>query len=132
VIVCFARQKSRMNRLLSTWQLAILRYAVTLDHADQQNVLALAAEIDRSGKGSHREATLHFFRRTSAALCAALLAQRKDVIVERFLEEIDCPRLKRAFAAAGGIAEVEKCPARRRPKRDDNLFRGLPSRKANA
>ena len=120
------------DRLLRTWQLAILRYAVTLDDADQQNVLTLAAEIDRSGQGSHREATLHFFRRTSAALCAALLAQRKDATVERFLKEIDDLRLKRAFAAAAGIAKVEEIPARRRPKRDDNLFRGLPSRKASA
>ena len=120
------------DRLLRTWQLAILRYAVTLDETDQQNVLALAAEIDQSGERSHREAPLHFFRRTSAALCAALLANRRDAIVERFLAEIDDPRLKRAFAAAAGIAEVEELSARRRPKRDDNLFRGLPSRKAHA
>jgi hypothetical protein len=67
------------DRLLRAWQLAILRYAVTVDDADQQNVLALATEIDRSGERSHREATLHFFRRTTAALCAAILAKgRRD------------------------------------------------------
>ena len=123
---------STHGKLLRAWQLAILRYAVTLDDADRENVLALAREIDRSGDESRREPTLHFFRRTSTELCSAILTENDgaDKIVRRFLAEIDDPRLKRAIAAAVGIAPAEVVPARRRPRQGDNLFRGLPSRKA--
>jgi hypothetical protein len=121
------------RRLLRAWQLMVLRYAVTLDDADRQNVLALAGEIDRSADGS-REATLHFFRRTSTKLCSAVLEQRDDAdaVLQRFFVEIDDPRLKRAFAAAVGIAPAEAIPTRRRSKPGNNLFSGLPSRKAHA
>ena len=122
------------DKLLRAWQLAILRYAVTLDNADRENVLALAREIDRSGDESRREATLHFFRRTSAEVCSAILRQRDDAdaVMRRFHAEIDNPRLKRAFAAAVGLAPAEIVAAKRRPKQDDDLFKGLPSRKARA
>jgi hypothetical protein len=119
--------------LLRAWQLAILRFAVTLDNADRLNVLGLAAEVDRLG-ATRSEASLHFFRRTSAEICSAILGERDDAeaTMTRFHREIEDPRLKRAFAAAAGLAPADAVPVKRRPKPDYGLFRGLPSRKAHA
>ena len=36
-------------KTLRAWQLAILRFAVTLDNADRLAVMAIAGEIDRLG-----------------------------------------------------------------------------------
>jgi hypothetical protein len=121
------------GKLLRAWQFAILRFAVTLDNSDRINVLALAAEVDRLGAQRTR-ASLHFFRRTSGEICAAIVGQLddSDTIMVRFCKEIEDPRLKRAFAAAVGIAPADAAPLRRRPKPDNNLFRGLPPRKAHA
>jgi hypothetical protein len=118
------------DRLLRAWQLAVLRFAVTLDVSDSLNVRALAAELD--GRSKKRDASFHFFHRTSVELCAAILGSREEpnAIVLRFHAEIENPRLKRAFAAAAGIAQAEPAPVKRRAKQDDNLFKGLPSRKA--
>jgi hypothetical protein len=121
------------GKLLRAWQLAVLRFAVTLDNSDRLNVLALAAEVDRLGRQS-TEASLHFFRRTSVEICWAILGQQEDadIVMVRFHNEIEDPRLKRAFAAAVGIAPANAAPLKRRPKPDNDLFRGLPPRKAHA
>jgi hypothetical protein len=118
------------GKLLRAWQLAILRFAVTLDNSDRLNIAALAAEVDRSG--GRGAASLHFFRRTSSGLCLAILGQREDAetVLKRFCDEIGEPRLKLAFAAAVGIARADAVPIKRRLKQDHDLFRGLPSRKA--
>src|ERR1700750_1224464 len=101
------------EKLLRAWQLSILRFAVTLDDSDRLNVLALAAEVDRLGR-QHPEDSLHFFRRTSAGLCAAILGERDDAngIMMRFHEAIDDPRLKRAFAAATALAQTPPVPVK--------------------
>jgi hypothetical protein len=117
------------DRLLRAWQLAVLRFAVTLDDSDSLNVRALATELD--GRSKKRDASFHFFHRASVELCAAILGPREEpnAIVLRFHAEIENPRLKRAFAAAAGIAQAEPAPVKRRARQDDNLFKGLPSRK---
>jgi hypothetical protein len=117
------------EKLLRAWQLSILRFAVTLDESDRLNVLALAAEVDRLGR-RHVDDSLHFFRRTSAGLCAAILGERDDanVILRRFHEAIDDPRLTLAFAAATGIAPAPPRPTRKHARRDHGLFQGLPVR----
>lgn len=114
------------QKLLRAWQLAIIRFAVTLDSADRLNVLALGKEIDRFGRTRECEATLHYFRRSSAMICAAILEERKDAesILLRYLAEVEDPRMRRTSAAAVGL--------RLRPKRDDDLFAGLPLRKVHA
>jgi hypothetical protein len=118
------------TRLLRAWQLAVLRFAVTLDADDRMHVLGVAGEVDRLA-GAAGDA-FHFFRRTTAELCEAISSQDadQDAVIQRFLAQIDNVRLKRAFEAA--IARDRTPPklvaSRTRPSND--LWRGLPSRRA--
>jgi len=118
------------HRLLCAWQLAVLRFAVMRSDSDRLNVAALAAELDRLGGRRGGEDSLHFFRRTSSHLCAAIEGQRQDAeaTLDCFCKQIDEPRLRLAFAAAVGLAPSKPAPSKPRPKRHHNLFRGLPSR----
>lgn len=121
----------RSDRLLRAWNLALLRFAVTRDEADRLNVAALAAELDRLGGRRTADETFHFFRRTSSQLCAAIGGQVQNAadILNRFCQQIDEPRLRLAFAAATGITHSDPAPSQLpRPKRNPDLFRGLPAR----
>jgi hypothetical protein len=90
------------GRTLRAWQLALLRYAVTLDDTDRMNVMAIAKEIDCGRRGPAKRANFCFFRRTSADLCAAILRQDEaaETLLQQYLAQIDDDRLKRAFAGA--------------------------------
>ncbi|RXT51541.1 hypothetical protein [Bradyrhizobium betae] len=118
------------QRLLCAWQLAVLRFAVTRSDCDKLNVAALAAELDRLGGRRSGEDSLHFFRRTTAHLCAAIDGQLQDAeaTLDCFCEQIEEPRLRHAFAAAVGLVRVKPARSKPRPKRSQNLFRGLPAR----
>ena len=48
-------------KTLRSWQLAILRFAVTLDNADRLAVMAIAREIDRLGPHHDSEPDFSFF-----------------------------------------------------------------------
>ena len=63
------------TRTLRAWQLAILRFAVTLDNSDRLAVMAIASEIDRLDPQQQGKPDFKFFRRTSAELCAAILSR---------------------------------------------------------
>jgi hypothetical protein len=121
------------ERMLRAWHFAVLRFAVTLDNADRLNVLAIAQELDRSGR-KEREREFHFFRRTSAGLCHAILNydETGSAILRSYLAQMGEHRLKQAFAAAMGIPEPNVAPMRRRSKQDQYLFKGLPTRKVRA
>lgn len=118
------------QRLLCTWQLAVLRFAVTLSDPDRLNVAALAAELDRLGGRRSGEDSLHFFRRTSSHLCAAIDGRQQDAeeILDCFCKQIEEPRLRLAFAAAVGLVRSKPARSKPQPKRDPNLFRGLLAR----
>ena len=118
-------------RTLRAWQLAILRFAVTLDNADRLAVMAIANEIDRLGSQHDGKPDFNFFRRTSAELCAALLRPNEltPMVLRQYLARIDDDRLKRVFAAAIETDEP-KVPSISKPfKRDNGLWRGLSSRR---
>jgi len=119
------------RRLLCAWQLAILRFAVTLDDFDRLNVAALAAELDRLDGRRNARDSLHFFRRTSSQLCAAISGQQQnaEATLECFCKQIDEPRLRLALAAAVGIAHSNAAASEVRPTRNPDLFRGLPARR---
>ena len=117
--------------LIRTWHLAILRFAVTLDHADKLPVFAAATEIDRIGENYGKERCFRFFRKMSADLCASIARRdpTADDILRQYLARIDDSRLRHAFAAITGIepqrsAEIVKQPR----KRENSLWRGLVSR----
>jgi hypothetical protein len=88
-------------KTLRAWQLAILRFAVTLDNADRLAVLAIAGEIDRLGPHHDNKPDFSFFRRTSAELCAAILTPNElsPAVLRQYLARIDDDRLKHVFAA---------------------------------
>jgi hypothetical protein len=121
-------------KTLRAWQLAILRFAVTLDNADRLAVLAIAREIDRLDSREDN-GEFAFFRRTSAELCAAIQApgEPASAVLGQYLERIDDDRLKRVFAAAIK-ADQPVSPATKpvqpvKPvRRDSSLWRGLSAR----
>jgi hypothetical protein len=118
-------------RMLCTWHMAILRFAVTLDNTDRLNILALANEIDRLGRRHEDKRNFGFFRKTSSELCAAILQPggTADVFLRQYLARIDDVRLRRALAAALEIERREPAVAKRRSKPGTGLWKGLlPSR----
>ena len=58
----------RHAKTLRAWQLAILRFAVTLDNADRLAVQMIAAELDGVGQGDDNKPGFSFFRKTSTEL----------------------------------------------------------------
>jgi hypothetical protein len=117
-------------KTLRAWQLAILRFAVTLDNADRLAVLAIANEIDRLGPQHDGKPDFNFFRRTSAELCAAILRPNEltSKLLRQYLARIDDDRLKRTFAAAMEADQPTVSSADKPIKRDKSLWRGLSSR----
>jgi hypothetical protein len=119
------------GRTLRAWQLALLRYAVTLDHADRMNVMTIAKEIDRGRREPDERANFTFFRKTSADLCAAIMRQDEaaDAVLQQYLAQIEDDRLKRAFAGAIELDD-QALPVRkpRKPKDDNVLWQGLAPR----
>jgi hypothetical protein len=115
--------------LLRGWHIAILRYAITRDNADRLGVLAVAIEMDRLGRPSGGERNFRFFRKTSAALCAAILRddEQDHNALRKYLGSIDEARLRQALAAALDI-DGAKASARRPVRQRNDLWKGLPSR----
>src|SRR5258706_907276 len=120
----------RHARTIRAWQLAILRFAETLDNADRLAVLAIAAEMDGFDPQQGGRPTFGFFRKASAELCAAILQPNELAstllrqYLARYLARIDDERLRRAFMAAVG-ADQSKVSSVSKPIRPDNgLWRG--------
>lgn len=116
-------------RIVRAWQLAILRFAVTLDNADRLAVMAIASEIDRLGSRHDGKPDFNFFRRTSAELSAAILRPNEltAMLLRQYLGRIDDDRLKRVFAATLEAGEPKASSAGKRSKRYQGLWRGLSS-----
>jgi hypothetical protein len=116
-------------KTLRAWQLAMLRFAVTLDNADRLAVMAIATEIDRLGPEHDGKPDFSFFRRTSAELCAAILQPNEltAALLRQYLARIDDDRLKRVFAATIQADQPKVSWAGKSFKRDRGLWRGLSS-----
>ena len=116
------------DRMVRSWHLAVLRFAVTRDNADRLGMFAIANEIDGLGRRHEESPRFGFFRKTSSKLSAAILQQddAAEVVLRQYLTQIDDVRLKRALAAALEIGrEVRK---RERSNRNAALWRGLATR----
>src|SRR3979490_1954957 len=89
-------------KTLRAWQLAILRFAVTLDNADRLAVMAIANEIDRLRSPNDGTPGFDFFPRTRAQPCDAILRPDEpgSTVLQRYHARVDDDRIKRAFAAA--------------------------------
>jgi hypothetical protein len=131
----------RHARTLRAWQLAILRFAVTLDNSDRLAVMAIASEIDRLDPQQQGKPDFNFFRRTSAELCAAIFQPSEPAapLLRDYIAQIDDDRLKRAFEAAIEEDDQPKAPAVSKAKasavskpveRRDGLWKGLSPRSA--
>ncbi|MBR1164342.1 hypothetical protein JQ569_34780 [Bradyrhizobium elkanii] len=118
------------SKLLRAWQLAVLRFAVTLDDDDRMHALGVAGEVDRLGGAA--DDAFHFFRRTTAELCAAISGQGadQDAVIRRFLAQIDNVRLKRAVEAAIANDRTPPKLVASRVKPGPDLWRGLAPRRA--
>jgi len=117
-------------KTLRAWQLAILRFAVTLDNADRLAVIAIAGEIDRLGPQHDSKPDFSFFRRTSAELCAAILTPNEltPMVLRQYLARIDDDRLKHVFAATIEADQPKLSSISKPFKRDNGLWKGLSSR----
>jgi hypothetical protein len=120
----------RHAKTLRAWQLAILRFAVTLDNADRLAVLMIAAELDGVSQKRDSRPEFSFFRKTSAELCAAILQPNEltSMVLRQYLGRIDDERLKRIFTAAVETDQPKPSPVRKPAKRDNGLWKGLTSR----
>jgi hypothetical protein len=116
-------------KTLRAWQLAMLRFAVTLDNADRLAVMAIANEIDRLGPPRDGKPDFSFFRRTSAEVCAAILRPNEltPTILRQYLTRIDDDRLKHVFAATIEPDQPKASSVSKSFKRDKRLWRGLSS-----
>lgn len=116
-------------RALTSWHLAILRFAVTREHADGLNVLAAANEIDQFGTPGKDHGEFDFFRRTSKELCEAILypdQASRETALRRYLARVDDLKLKRALTIVMDLEQPEQAP--KRPKPYSALWRRQLSR----
>jgi hypothetical protein len=120
----------RHAKTLRAWQLAILRFAVTLDNADRLAVLMIAAELDGVRQKRYSKPEFGFFRKTSAELCAAILRPNElsATVLRQYLGRIDDKRLRRIFAAAVEADQPKPSSVGKPAKRDNGLWKGLSSR----
>ena len=123
------------RRMLQSWLLASLRFAVTRQPDDRLAMLAIAAELDR-GAGDCDCLGQHFafFRRSTVAVCEAVAAETeasRSLVLQQHLARIPEDRLRRAFAAAVGIEPATK-QRKRNPKKGlwDGLDKPRMTRKA--
>jgi hypothetical protein len=100
------------------WLLRLLRFAVTRRSLDQSSVLAAADELDAVGLRARRDAP-RFFRRTSRAVCEAILASDGEAVLRAHIGRIDDPRLRRAFEGAVGLPH-ESAKREKAPQRDES------------
>jgi hypothetical protein len=96
----------RHAKALRAWQLALLRFAITMDNADRLALLAIATELDAPGSRPSSRPAFKFFCTASAELCHAIINPQhstSNAVLQRYLSRTDDERLKRALAAAVAI-----------------------------
>jgi len=94
-----------LAKSVQNWLLAVLRFAVTLDVADKQTILAMARDMDRFGSWPD-QSPFTFFIRTSTELCNAIAISEdpgRTAILKRHLKMIEDRHLRHVMAAAVGL-----------------------------
>jgi hypothetical protein len=126
-----ASNDRRHDRALRAWQLALLRFAITMDSADRLALLAIAAELDAPGSRPSDKAGFKFFHNASTELCQAIINPQhaaSKLVLQRYLTRCGDERLKRAFAAALAIDIPGAKPPTRPLKQNGDLWRKLSRR----
>lgn len=121
----------RHSNALRAWQLALLRFAVTLDNADRLALLAIATELDAPGVRPPARPAFSFFGQATAELCHAILNPRHPAtraVLQRHLDRSDDERIKRALAA---MFAIDMPRARPLAARRAATCGGAPSRRAS-
>lgn len=116
------------ERMIRTWLLALLRFAVTLENADRLEALAIGTGIDKLNLWKDGEHTFNYFCRTTVQLCHAITAPQEpanNLALRRHLMRIEDARIKRAFAAVLDLDHARAAPAVKAGKRSSELWRGL-------
>lgn len=119
-------------RLLRSWLLATLRFAVTLRSEDKLFLLGVAAELDKQGTDSVcSERCFNFFQRTSIGICQAIVSEdslNRTSILQQHLARISEERLMLAFAAAVSVEYPFARPGMARKSKVNKLWKGLSPR----
>jgi len=119
--------QEKLTKEIRDWLLAILRFAITLEPEDRDQVLRQARKLDCPDTETGTNSFV-FFMRTSFELCNAI-ADRSDtkrgVTVRRQLARIGEPRLRRALEGAIDLepASIPGPPASQYWQ--SNLWKGL-------
>ena len=122
----------RHAKTLRAWHLSLLRFALTLEEPDRQQVVAAAREIDRIGlsSGGGRQ-DFRYFRTLSEELCRAMAEQDNTPSspLYSYIAKIEDARIRRAFAAVLSI-DIGSKPVSKPATSRDMLWRGLSPRGA--
>lgn len=122
----------RHIKTLRAWHLSLLRFALTLENSDRQQVIAAAREIDQMGLSSGGWVDFRYFRTLSEDLCRALADQNSppSPLLRSYIAKIEDLRIRHAFAAAAGLDNRHNAVSKASKSRD-TLWRGLTQRKAS-
>jgi hypothetical protein len=114
---------------LQAWHLSLLRFALTLESSDRQQVAAAAREIDQTGLTFGARQDFRYFRKLSEVLCRAVAEQNNapSSPLYSYIAKIEDARMRRAFAAIMGLDDP--LSAIRKPSKSrERLWSGLSPR----
>lgn len=116
-------------KTLRAWHLSLLRFALTLENSDRQQVATVAQEIDQTGLTSDARQDFRYFRRLSEELCRAVAEQNntQSSLLYSYIAKIEDARIRRAFAAIMGLDD-HMSAANKTSKTRDMLWSGLSRR----
>jgi hypothetical protein len=116
-------------RTLRAWHLSLLRFALTLESSDRQQVAAAAREIDQTGFVSGARQDFRYFRKLSEELCRAVAEQNNapSSPLYSYIARIEDARMRRAFAAIMGLDE-RLSAANKASKTREMLWSGISPR----
>jgi hypothetical protein len=124
-------EQTRHRKALLAWQLALLRFALTMEAADRLALLAIARELDAPHGPMSARPAFHFFRQASVALCHAIVNPQhpgSSAALHRHLKRSDDERLRRILAAAFAVDIPGATLPTASPSPSHDLWRGLQPR----
>jgi len=116
-------------RTLRAWQLALLRFAVTLDNADRLAVLAIAAEMDRLHPVQDGNRPLDFSAEPVPSFAPLPAAERSFIHAAAPISGTDRQRTPQPCVRGSHRSRPTKVASTSKSiRRDTGLWRGLSTR----